>query len=206
MQGTVPAASGETSGRGMALSAGARQAAGMAAGWLVVAGAAAVSVVYFSEIKAVALSALGLSAPSVREAAAGDTRTRQRVRSRSGPSVEIKAGAHGHFQVRAEINGRPIDVLVDSGASIVALTYDDARSVGVYVRDSDYTQRVSTANGVARVAPVVLDRVSIGNVMVRNVPAAVSEPGSLGVTLLGMSFLSRLSRVDMRAGVLVLEE
>jgi aspartyl protease family protein len=53
---------------------------------------------------------------------------------------------------------------------------------------------------------VLLDRVSLGNVTVRNVPAAVSEPGSLGVTLLGMSFLSRLSRVDMRAGVLVLEE
>jgi aspartyl protease family protein len=191
----------------MALSAGARQALGMAAGWLMVAGAAAVGVVYFSEIKAVARAALGLSATSVREAAAPmEARGQQRVRSRNGPSVEIKAGAHGHFRVHAEINGRPIDVLVDSGASIVALTYDDARSVGVYVRDSDYTQRVSTANGVARVAPVVLDRVSIGNVMVRNVPAAVSEPGNLSVTLLGMSFLGRLSRVDMRAGVLVLEE
>ena len=54
--------------------------------------------------------------------------------------------------------GRPIDVLVDSGASIVALSYDDARRAGVYVRDSDYTQRVSTANGLARVAPVMLDR------------------------------------------------
>jgi aspartyl protease family protein len=194
-------------GRGMALSAGMRQAAGMAAGWFVVAGAAAVGVIYFNEIKDVARSCLGLAAPSAREAAGlRHTRPPQAARARSGPSVELKAGAHGHFQARVEINGRPVDVLVDSGASIVALTYDDARRAGVYVHDSDYTQRVSTANGVARVAPVVLDRVSLGDVMVRNVPAAVSEPGSLGVSLLGMSFLGRLSRVDMRAGVLVLEE
>ncbi len=189
----------------MALSADTRQAVGMAAGWLVVAGAAAVSVVYFSEIKALARSALGLPAPHEAVAARGASAPHV-PRPRSGPTVEIKAGAHGHFQASAEINGRPVDVLVDSGASIVALTYDDARRAGVYVRDSDYTQRVSTANGLARVAPVLLDRVSLGNVTVRNVPAAVSEPGSLGVTLLGMSFLSRLSRVDMRAGVLVLEE
>ncbi len=97
-------------------------------------------------------------------------------------------------------------MLVDSGASIVALSYDDARRAGVYVRDRDYTQRVSTANGQARVAPVVLDRVSIGDITVRNVPAAVSEPGSLGTSLLGMSFLGRLQRVEMRAGTLVLQE
>jgi aspartyl protease family protein len=120
--------------------------------------------------------------------------------------VRIEASGHGHYVTRAEINGRPIDVLVDTGASIVALTYDDARRAGVLVRDSDYTQRVSTANGQARVAPVTLDRVSIGDITVRNVPAAVSEPDSLATTLLGMSFLGRLQRVDMRPGVLVLQE
>ena len=60
--------------------------------------------------------------------------------------------------------------------------------------------------GVARVAPVVLDRVSIGDITVRNVPAAVSEPGRLATSLLGMSFLGRLQRVEMRAGTLVLQE
>ena len=59
---------------------------------------------------------------------------------------------------------------------------------------------------MARVAPVMLDRVSIGDITVRNVPAAVSEPGKLATSLLGMSFLSRLQRVDMRSGVLVLQE
>ena len=67
--------------------------------------------------------------------------------------------------------------MVDTGASIVALTFEDAERAGLYIRDRDYTQRVNTANGLARIAPVTLDRVSIGDIMVRNVPAAVSEPG-----------------------------
>jgi len=174
----------------------------MATGWLVLACATAVSLVYFSEIKGAARFVLGLSAPEMRA-------NRQAEPARgpaTGPTVQIKAGANGHYFASAEINGRAIDVLVDSGASIVALTHDDARRAGVYVRDSDYTQRVSTANGLARVAPVVLDRVSIGGITVRNVPAAVTEPGSLATSLLGMSFLGRLQSVEMRAGTLVLQE
>ena len=100
-----------------------------------------------------------------------------------------------------------IDVLVDTGASIVALTYEDAQRAGVYVRDSDFTQRVTHGQwagprGPGRARP----RQSIGDITVRNVPAAVTEPGSLETSLLGMSFLSRLQRVDMRAGTLVLQE
>jgi aspartyl protease family protein len=191
----------------MALSAGTRQAVGMAAAWVMVASSAAFSLLYFSEIKDVARGVLGLPDPAAIRAAAVKRGNRPAEASNPrGRVVEIKAGAHGHYYASAEINGRPINVLVDSGASIVALTYDDASRAGVYVRDSDYTQRVSTANGVARVAPVVLARISIGDITVRDVPAAVTEPGSLGTTLLGMSFLSRLQRVDMRSGTLVLQE
>jgi aspartyl protease family protein len=185
----------------MALSAGMRQAVGAAAGWLTLASAAAVSLHYLHEIQGATRAILGLetSRPPNRAAAP--------VRSAPGNRiVEIKAGAHGHYFTSAEVNGRPVDVLVDSGASIVALTYDDARRAGVFVRGSDYTQRVSTANGFARVAPVVLDRISIGAITVRHVPAAVTEPGSLATSLLGMSFLARLQRVDMRAGTLLLQE
>ena len=166
------------------------------------------SVLYFAEIKTVSREMLGLEAPS--SAVAGrrvQGRAAERAVSASrGRIVELKAGAHGHYYARAEINGRPIDVLVDSGASLVALTYDDARAAGLSIRDSDYTQRVSTANGSARVAPVTLDRVSIGDITVRDVPAAVSEPGSLATSLLGMSFLGRLQQIDIRSGVLVLKE
>ena len=74
------------------------------------------------------------------------------------------------------------------------------------VASVDGVNGVSTANGAAKVAPVTLDRVSIGDITVRNVPAAVSEPGKLGTSLLGMSFLGRLQQIDIRSGVLVLKE
>jgi aspartyl protease family protein len=193
----------------MALSTGARRAAGMAAGWLAVAGATAVSLVYFSEIKEGARMLLGIAAPDSMQATAArkpNHGPQPATRARGARMAEIKAGAHGHYYAGAEINGRSIGVMIDSGASIVALTFEDAERAGIFVRDSDYTHRVNTANGIARIAPVVLDRVSIGEVTVRNVPAAVSEPGKLMTSLLGMSFLSRLQRVDMRSGTLVLQE
>ena len=181
----------------------------MAAGWLVAAGAAAVCLMFSSQIREGARLLVGLpAASSVQTGQSAPIRTTPRAAAAvsRGLTVEIKAGAHGHYYVRAEINGRPVDAMVDSGASIVALTYEDAERAGIYIRDRDYTQRVNTANGIARIAPVVLDRVSIGDITVRNVPAAVSEPGKLMTSLLGMSFLGRLQRVDMRGGILVLQE
>ncbi|MBI1650601.1 TIGR02281 family clan AA aspartic protease [Hyphomicrobium sulfonivorans] len=124
----------------------------------------------------------------------------------SGTVVELAAQDNGHFNTHAEINGRPVEVMVDTGATMVALSFEDAERAGLYLRDQDFTRSVHTANGVARVAPVTLDRVSIGGITVRNVPAAVTEPGRLKTSLLGMSFLSRLSRFDMRQGRLVLQE
>jgi aspartyl protease family protein len=130
------------------------------------------------------------------------------TKSGAGPpgSVSIAAGAYGHFQTQADIDGRSIDVMVDTGASLVALTYEDAASVGLYVKPSDFTGLAQTANGSTRVAPVTISRISIGDITVRNVPAVVSARGASERTLLGMSFLKRLTRVEMRAGMLVLQE
>jgi aspartyl protease family protein len=185
----------------MALSPGLRQALKMAAGWGVAAILAVAGIAHFDRIKTIAgLEQARPSAPSAREAQP------HRIQAPIGRVVELRAGAYGHFHTSAEINGRSVKVMVDSGASIVALTYEDASSVGLYVRNSDFTHTVSTANGMARVAPVTLDRVSIGDITVRSVPGAVMEQGKLGTTLLGMSFLNRLQRVDMRSGTLVLQE
>jgi aspartyl protease family protein len=65
---------------------------------------------------------------------------------------------------------------------------------------------VSTANGVSRVAPVTLDRVRVEDIVVRDVPAAVAEPGALSTNLLGMSFLGRLSRFELAGNELILTE
>jgi aspartyl protease family protein len=190
----------------MALSSGARQAATVAAGWAAAAAAVAVGLVYFSELKAITgparIEQPARAADQLRPSHAGP----HIAQASRGRIVELKAGAFGHFHTRAEINGRPIGVMVDSGASMVAMTYEDAREAGFFVRDSDFTHQVNTANGTARVAPVTIDRISIGDITVRNVPGAVLEAGKLGTTLLGMSFLSRLQRVDMRSGMLVLQE
>lgn len=141
----------------------------------------------------------------------GETRAASATPRREAPAsqaggVEIRANASGHFETRARVNGWAIDVMVDTGATVVALTWDDARAVGIHVRDSDFKHQVSTANGVARVAQVTLDQVSIEDITVRNVRAVVAEPGKLGVTLLGMSFLSKLAKAEMSRGVLILRE
>jgi aspartyl protease family protein len=119
--------------------------------------------------------------------------------------VTLRAGAGGHFETSAEINGRSIDVLVDTGATLVALTYEDAERAGIYPRASDFTHSVSTANGIAKVAPIDIDAVSIGSVTVHNVRGAVAERGKLHRTLLGMTFLSKL-HVEMRKDELVLRQ
>ena len=121
-------------------------------------------------------------------------------------TVELKAGPHGHFYSRIRVNGRDVEAMVDTGASIVALTFEDAASAGIHIRDPEFTHRVSTANGVARVAMITLDTVALEDIMVHNVRAAVAEPGKLSKTLLGMSFLGQLRRTQMSRGVLVLEE
>jgi aspartyl protease family protein len=177
-----------------------------AASWTAVAGICVGAIVYFDDLRRLTNHALGLPSPQeITEFAAVEKPSAAPSVQNNG-TVEIPAGSNGHYQTEAEANGRPIQVLVDTGASMVALTYEDAETAGIYLKPSDFTHTVSTANGIGRVAPVMLDRVSIGSITVRNVEAAVSEPGRLTMSLLGMSFLGRLERVDMRSGVLVLHD
>jgi len=120
--------------------------------------------------------------------------------------VRIEAESNGHFVTEASINGSAVEVVVDTGATGVALSYEDAEAIGIRLSDADYTLFSETANGRARIALVKLDEIRIGDVVVEDVEAYVAEPGKLFGTLLGMSFLSRISRVDMRGRELVLEQ
>jgi aspartyl protease family protein len=119
--------------------------------------------------------------------------------------VTLRATDSGHFETSAEINGRSVDVLVDTGATLVALTYEDAERAGLYLNSSDFNNSVSTANGTAKVAAVDIGSITVGNITVRNVRGAVAERGKLHRTLLGMTFLSRLN-VEMKKNVLVLRQ
>lgn len=167
----------------------------------------AIALSRYQDVKRITVHAMGVQpaeAPGTRSPRTAATDIESSPTSRR--QVELTAGRNGHFFAEAEINGRSVPVMVDTGASMVALTYEDARRAGIAPRDSEFTGRANTANGIAKFAGIQIDRISIGGVEVRNVEAAVMEDGKLDTTLLGMSFLGKLGRVDMRSGRLVLEE
>ncbi len=110
----------------------------------------------------------------------------------------------GHFFARALVNGAPVEMLVDTGASSVVLRPEDADMAGLDVRELRYNIPVSTANGVAYTARVRLEAVSIGGIRMRNVEALIAQPNSLSQSLLGMSFLSRLRSYEFSGDFLVL--
>lgn len=116
----------------------------------------------------------------------------------------IAADRMGQFQTAIEIDGRRVSALIDTGATFVALSAEDADRIGVKPAPSDFRYAVDTANGRARVAEVQLATVRLGGIELRDVTALVSGPGQLGQTLLGMSFLSRLSSVRIDGGRLLL--
>lgn len=119
--------------------------------------------------------------------------------------TELKSGDGGHYFVKAEINNTDINVLVDTGASVVALSFEDAERAGLHPSNLDYKIPVSTANGQVNAARVKLNRVEIDNVRVDDVDAMVLPQGALKGTLLGMSFLSKLSSFKSEDGVLTLK-
>jgi len=126
------------------------------------------------------------------------------VRPAAPSSMTLAADAGGHFLVEANINGSRVRMMVDTGASIVVLSKDDARRIGLTPQPAEFKARVSTANGIVQVAPVMLKEVTIGEVSVQDVPAAVFPDNRLQVGLLGMSFLSKLSHFEVAGGRLVL--
>jgi aspartyl protease family protein len=115
-----------------------------------------------------------------------------------GRAVEIARGRSGEFLVSTQVNGVPIGMVLDSGASSVVLTSDAAKSAGLPFEVLSYSVTIETANGRARAAPVMLDRISVGSIVERSVPALVAQPGQLRVSLLGMSFLNRLESWQVR--------
>jgi aspartyl protease family protein len=125
--------------------------------------------------------------------------------SPSARNVVLTKGSNGHFEVEARVDGRRLEFLVDTGASHIALRESAAARLGIHPRPSDYTVRVSTANGVTKAALVQLRSVEIGDIVVRDVPAIVHSDAGLGVNLLGMSFLSRVRWTHER-GKLVIEQ
>jgi aspartyl protease family protein len=123
----------------------------------------------------------------------------------SAPSrtLTIRADAAGHFVVDGEVNGTPVRFMIDTGATTVVLTPDDARRIGLRLTPADFTLAFRTAGGVVRAAPVTLRTVSLGPLHLDEVEAAVNGV-PLGISLLGMSFLRRLDGTAVQGGRLIL--
>jgi aspartyl protease family protein len=119
-------------------------------------------------------------------------------------ATELNADSSGHYFAAADIDGTTIPVMVDTGATGVALSYEDAEKVGLRPHRLDYDTPINTANGIVKAARVTLRRVEVDNVMVRDVDGLVLPEGALRGSLLGMSFLGRLSSFKIEDGVLYL--
>ena len=124
----------------------------------------------------------------------------------SGRSLMLEADRLGHFQVEARIDGRSVDFIIDTGASLVVLRETDAARVGIRPRPSDYTATAITANGKIKAARATIDRIELGGITVYDVPAMVLPDEALAKNLLGVSFLSRLKRYEYANGRIVLEQ
>jgi aspartyl protease family protein len=118
--------------------------------------------------------------------------------------AEIARGNGGEFSLHARINGVSTPMVIDTGATWVVLTYETAKAAGLPLELLDYNVDIETANGHTRAARLTLDRLAIGKLTERSVPALVVPRGQMKTNLLGMSFLDRLESWEVRADRLML--
>ncbi len=123
----------------------------------------------------------------------------------SDGAVTLQADADGHFRVDATIGGRRVPMLVDTGATVVALSFEQGEALGLVSGGDRFDARVTTANGGVGAKRVVLRDVRVGSVKVLDVAAVVLTRGAMNENLLGMSFLGRLRRVETARDRLTLE-
>lgn len=119
--------------------------------------------------------------------------------------VVLKPGPGGHYFAQAHFNNKTVRTLIDSGASFVALTHEDARRLGLGLVAADYSVPVQTANGSLYYARAHISSIRIGQVRVRNLDVLVAPKGALNITLIGMSYLRKLKTIKVERGRLILE-
>jgi aspartyl protease family protein len=118
--------------------------------------------------------------------------------------VTLEKLDNGHFGARADINGAPVSMIVDTGATRTVLTSLDASRAGIDTARLNYDLPVMTANGLAQAASATADEISVGTIKRRHMDVLVAAPGSLGQSLLGMNFINSLSGFDMRGDRMIL--
>jgi aspartyl protease family protein len=122
-----------------------------------------------------------------------------------GNGVSLAPDRSGHYHADVEVFGRRIRMLVDTGATIVALTGADADALGVRPMPADFQISLSTANGTVQAAAIRLPEVRVGTIAAQDVAAVVMPPGVMQESLLGMSFLRKTGGFEVADGKLILK-
>jgi aspartyl protease family protein len=144
------------------------------------------------------------SAPAVPQAAQQDDKPQPAALPNG--RVKLVGDSRGHFNGSFRINGKPVDGLIDTGASMVAINESTARRLGFGANGLDFRYTINTANGTTDGAQVILDRIEIGSIRVRDVQAFVLRDKALSNTLVGMTFLKKLKSYQVQDGNLTLAQ
>ena len=128
---------------------------------------------------------------------------RRRARE-PAPAVQISRGNAGEFALHAKINGVKAPMVIDTGATSVVLTWETAKAIGLPIEMLEYNVDVETAGGHTKAARLTLDRLAVGGLVEKSIPALVVPRGQMKTNLLGMSFLDRLESWEVRADKLML--
>lgn len=149
---------------------------------------------YRADLAGIGQRMMGWSLPDMITGSTGDS-----------PQVEVTRTRSGDFTVKAEVNGRRVPMIIDTGATKVVLTIDAAKAAGLPLDFLRYDVVVETANGRTKAAAIVIEKLSVGDIVARHVPALVAESSNnLKTSLLGMTFLNRLESYEVRGDRLVL--
>jgi aspartyl protease family protein len=175
---------------------GAAEIVRSAAAWLAILLVLVGAYAYREELTGVGTRLLGVLVPGVPVPG--------RLAGAPDDSVMVVRSLGGHFAVRAEVNAVPLNMMVDTGASFVTLTLEDAVSTGADPADLEFSMPVRTANGTMDAAPITIGRLAVGPIERENVAALVAPPGSLDESLLGLSFLNTLRGYAISGDRLVL--
>jgi aspartyl protease family protein len=121
-----------------------------------------------------------------------------------GRVVELARSGAGDFHIATYVNGVRVSMVLDTGASTVMLTREAAVAAGLPPEMIKYNVNIETANGRTYAAAATIDRIAVGGIIERSVPALIAQPGTLKTSLLGMSFLSRLQGWEVRGDKVVM--
>lgn len=121
----------------------------------------------------------------------------------SDTRIEVPRSFDGHYYLTLEINQTPVRFVIDTGATQMVLSQQDADRIGIKTEKLDFFSSANTANGVVQTAPVVLDAVALGAIRDTQVPAVVNG-GPMDESLLGMTYLQLYDRIEIANDQLIL--